>query len=63
MHGTATAPRTVIALLQKIPVPKAAKYFVFVSGCGIIGKIVVSIVHTRSSHPRCAGRTVDYGST
>jgi MFS transporter, putative metabolite:H+ symporter len=35
---------TVIALLQKIPVPQAAKYFVFVTGCGIIGKIVVSFV-------------------
>jgi MFS transporter, putative metabolite:H+ symporter len=35
---------TVIALLQKIPVPQAAKYFVFVTGCGIIGKIVVSCV-------------------
>jgi putative MFS transporter len=35
---------TVIALLQKIPVPQAAKYFVFVTGCGIIGKIVVSLV-------------------
>jgi MFS transporter, putative metabolite:H+ symporter len=35
---------TVIALLQKIPVPQAAKYFVFVTGCGIIGKIIVSFV-------------------
>ena len=35
---------TVIALLQKIPVPQAAKYFVFVTGSGIIGKIVVSFV-------------------
>jgi MFS transporter, putative metabolite:H+ symporter len=35
---------TVIALLQKIPVPQAAKYFVFVTGSGTIGKIVVSFV-------------------
>ena len=35
---------TVIAMLQKITVPQAAKYFVFVTGCGIIGKIVVSFV-------------------
>ncbi len=35
---------TVIALLQKIPVPQAAKYFVFVTGFGIIGKIVVSFI-------------------
>ena len=35
---------TVIALLQKIPVPQAAKYFVFVTGSGIIGKIIVSFV-------------------
>jgi MFS transporter, putative metabolite:H+ symporter len=35
---------TVIALLQKIPVPQAAKYFVFVTGSGIVGKIVVSFV-------------------
>jgi MFS transporter, putative metabolite:H+ symporter len=35
---------TVVALLLKVPVPVAAKYFVFVAGSGVIGKIVVSFV-------------------
>lgn len=35
---------TVISLLLKIPVPQAAKYFIFVAGAGIVGKIVVSLV-------------------
>ena len=35
---------TVVAMLLKVPVPQAAKYFVFVAGSGVIGKIVVSFV-------------------
>jgi MFS transporter, putative metabolite:H+ symporter len=35
---------TVVAMLQKISVPQAAKWFVFVSGSGILGPIVVSFV-------------------
>jgi putative MFS transporter len=35
---------TVVALLLKVPVPQAAKFFVFVAGSGILGKIVVSLV-------------------
>jgi putative MFS transporter len=35
---------TVVAMLQKISVPQAAKWFVFVAGSGVIGKIVVSFV-------------------
>jgi putative MFS transporter len=35
---------TVVALLLKVPVPQAAKFFVFVAGSGILGKLVVSLV-------------------
>jgi putative MFS transporter len=35
---------TVVAMLQKISVPQAAKWFVFVAGSGVIGKVVVSFV-------------------
>ncbi|HJU15018.1 MAG TPA: MFS transporter [Stellaceae bacterium] len=35
---------TIVALLLKVPVPEAAKYFVFVSGAGVAGKIVVTLV-------------------
>jgi putative MFS transporter len=35
---------TVVALLLKVPVPQAAKYFVYVSGVAIIGKIIVSFL-------------------
>jgi putative MFS transporter len=35
---------TVVALLLKVPVPQAAKYFVYVTGAGITGKIVVSFL-------------------
>jgi putative MFS transporter len=35
---------TVVAMLQHISVPQAAKWFVFVAGSGVIGKIVVSFV-------------------
>src|SRR5579884_220370 len=35
---------TIVALLLKVPVPQAAKYFVFVSGAGVFGKIVVTLV-------------------
>jgi putative MFS transporter len=35
---------TIVALLLKVPVPEAAKYFVFVSGAGVFGKIVVTLV-------------------
>ncbi len=35
---------TIVALLLHIPVPKAAAYFVIVSGAGVFGKIVVTLV-------------------
>jgi putative MFS transporter len=35
---------TIVALLLKVPVPEAAKYFVFVSAAGVFGKIVVTLV-------------------
>src|SRR5215469_16245562 len=35
---------TIVALLLGIPVPKAAAYFVIVSGAGVTGKIVVTVV-------------------
>jgi MFS transporter, putative metabolite:H+ symporter len=35
---------TVVALLLKVPVPQAAKYFIYVTGAGVIGKIVVSFL-------------------
>jgi putative MFS transporter len=35
---------TVVALLLKVPVPVAAKYFIYVTGAGIIGKVVVSFL-------------------
>ncbi len=35
---------TVISLLLKVPVPQAAKYFIWVAGAGVAGKIVVSFL-------------------
>jgi putative MFS transporter len=35
---------TIVALLLKVPVPQAAKYFIFVSGAGVFGKIIVTLV-------------------
>jgi MFS transporter, putative metabolite:H+ symporter len=35
---------TVVALLLKVSVPQAAKYFIYVTGAGILGKIVVSFL-------------------
>ncbi len=35
---------TVVSLLFKVPVPQAAKYFVCVTGAGIVGKIIVSML-------------------
>ena len=35
---------TIVALLLKVPVPQAAKYFVFVSAAGVIGKIIVTLI-------------------
>jgi MFS transporter, putative metabolite:H+ symporter len=35
---------TIVALLLKVPVPEAAKYFVFVSAAGVAGKIVVTLI-------------------
>jgi MFS transporter, putative metabolite:H+ symporter len=35
---------TIVALLLKVPVPEAAKYFVFVSAAGVAGKIVVTFI-------------------
>jgi putative MFS transporter len=35
---------TIVALLLNIPVPRAAAYFVLVSGAGVTGKIVVTLL-------------------
>ena len=35
---------TIDALLLKVPVPQAAKYFVFVSAAGVTGKILVTLI-------------------
>ncbi len=35
---------TVVALVLKVPVPQAAKYFIYVTGAGVSGKIVVSFL-------------------
>jgi len=35
---------TIVALLLKVPVPQAAKYFVFVAGAGVTGKIIVTFL-------------------
>jgi MFS transporter, putative metabolite:H+ symporter len=35
---------TIVAMLLKVPVPEAAKYFIFVSAAGVTGKIVVTLV-------------------
>lgn len=35
---------TIVALLLGIPVPKAAAYFIIVSGAGVTGKIVVTLI-------------------
>ncbi len=35
---------TIVALLLKVPVPQAAKYFVFVAAAGVTGKIVVTLI-------------------
>jgi len=35
---------TIVALLLKVPVPQAAKYFVFVSAAGVTGKIIVTLI-------------------
>ncbi len=35
---------TVVSLLLKVPVPQAAKYFVWVAASGIVGKIIVSML-------------------
>lgn len=35
---------TIVALLLKVPVPQAAKYFVFVSAAGVAGKIIVTLI-------------------
>jgi putative MFS transporter len=35
---------TIVALLLKVSVPEAAKYFVFVSAAGVFGKIIVTLI-------------------
>ncbi|HLY45531.1 MAG TPA: MFS transporter [Stellaceae bacterium] len=35
---------TIVALVLKVPVGQAAGYFIYVAGCGVIGKILLSIV-------------------
>src|SRR5262249_1847423 len=35
---------TIVALLLKVPVPQAAAYFIIVSGAGVAGKIVVTLI-------------------
>jgi putative MFS transporter len=35
---------TIVALLLKVPVPQAAKYFIFVTAAGVTGKIIVTLI-------------------
>jgi putative MFS transporter len=35
---------TIVALLLKVPVPQAAKFFIFVTAAGVTGKIVVTLI-------------------
>jgi putative MFS transporter len=44
---------TIVSLLLLVPVQEAAKYFVFVAGAGVVGKIVVSIVSPMMGRRRC----------
>ncbi|HEY1930641.1 MAG TPA: MFS transporter [Acetobacteraceae bacterium] len=44
---------TIVALLLNIPVPKAAGYFVFVAGAGVVGKILVSVISPMLGRRRC----------
>jgi putative MFS transporter len=38
---------TIVALALKVEPAQAAKYFIYVSGCGVIGKILVSLIASR----------------
>ncbi len=44
---------TIVALLLHVSVPRAAGYFVFVAGAGVLGKVVVSIVSPIIGRRRC----------
>jgi putative MFS transporter len=35
---------TIVALLLHVTPPQAAKYFIYVAGCGVIGKLIVSAI-------------------
>ena len=53
---------TIVALLLGIPVPKAAAYFVIVSGAGVTGKVVVTVVAPLIGR-RLLGITWGFGGT
>src|SRR6516225_4971426 len=43
-YGVCLWGLTIVSLLLKVPVPQAAKYFVFVSAAGVTGKIIVTLI-------------------
>jgi MFS transporter, putative metabolite:H+ symporter len=44
MYGVYLWGPTIVALLLKVSVPRAAGYFVFVSGAGVLGKVAVTFL-------------------
>jgi len=44
MYGVYLWGPTIVALLLKVSVPRAAAFFVFVSGAGVLGKIAVALL-------------------
>jgi MFS transporter, putative metabolite:H+ symporter len=52
---------TIVALLLHIPVPRAAGYFVFVAGSGVVGKILVTFISPLMGRRRC-GQVFGFGA-
>ena len=52
---------TIVALLLHIPVPQAAKYFVFVAGAGVTGKVLVTFISPMMGRRRC-GQVFGFGA-
>jgi putative MFS transporter len=52
---------TIVALLLHIPVAQAAKYFVFVAGAGVLGKILVTFLSPLMGRRRC-GQVFGFGA-
>lgn len=52
---------TIVALLLHIPVPQAAKYFVFVAGAGVVGKLLVTVISPLMGRRLC-GMVFGFGA-